>query len=119
MVTRRDERAVDDVERLVRDFDEGERLDRDFDVERDSGETRDLDGVVDIRWEYLVDEERNKNNLIMAIKKIAVVNRLTNNQSPPTSSPSPPPQPISTLGHDSSCPVPRSVHRESGRLRGY
>ena len=47
VVTRRDERAVDDVERLVRDFD----------VERDSGETRDLDGVVDIRWEYLVDEE--------------------------------------------------------------
>tara|TARA_Y100000766_G_C18335131_1_gene332067 strand:- start:53 stop:298 length:246 start_codon:yes stop_codon:yes gene_type:complete len=69
VVTRRDERAVDDVERLVRDFDEVERLDRDFDVERDSGETRDLDGVVDIRWEYLVDEERNKNNLIMAIKK--------------------------------------------------
>ena len=40
MVTRRDERAVDDVERLVRDFD----------VERDSGETR---------LEYLVDEGIN------------------------------------------------------------
>ena len=50
MVTRRDERAVDDVERLVRDFDEVERLDRDFDVERDSGETR---------LEYLVDEGIN------------------------------------------------------------
>ena len=82
-VTRRDERALEvdrlvrDVDRLVRDVD---RLVRDFDVDRDLGDTRDLDGAVDMRWEYLVDEQKMNISIFYGDKNN---NRLVNRRPPP------------------------------------
>lgn len=57
-VTRRDERALE-VDRLVRDVD---CLVRDVErLVRDLGETRDLDGAVDMRWGIFSVDEQNMN----------------------------------------------------------